>query len=219
MQPLRLSPAPGTSLAVDHLPGSSPGLIYLHGFTSSKMGEKSERLAAIASSKGRAFHRFDFRGHGESSGTTETTTLSDLIADTHCVMAHAGPCILFGSSLGGMVASWAAAQKPHQVRGLVLLAPAFGFLSGQGLDPERFSPVVIKDALTYSEDTLAQNLNMRVLLVHGEQDETVPVGCSREFFAKIPHANKELWTPKHGDHRLDQHFDEICHRMESLFES
>lgn len=226
MQPLRLSPAPGASLAVDHLHGHSPGIIYLHGFSSSRTGQRGERLAAHASEVGRSLHRFDFRGHGESSGTIETTTLSDLIADVHCVLEHAGPSILLGSSLGGMVASWAAAQKPELVEGLVLIAPAFGFLPGiasadpnAGLDQFQFSPRVVADARRYDEASLAGQLSMGVLLVHGAKDEIVPADVSRRFFDEIPHQEKELWIPEDGDHRLDQQFDEICHRMERRFQS
>ena len=222
MHSLRLTPEPGASLAVDHSPGSSPGIIYLHGFSSTRMGAKGERLAALAGEASRSFHRFDFRGHGESSGLPETTTLSDLIADVHCVLEHAGPSILLGSSLGGMVASWAAAQKPQLVKGLVLVAPAFGFVpgvqyTGPGLNQFQFSPEVVADARRYDEAGLAKQLSMGVLLVHGAKDETVPVGVSRNFFAEIPHQHKELWIPEDGDHRLDQQFDEICRRMERLF--
>ncbi len=42
-------------------------------------------------------------------------------------MLEAEPAILFGSSLGGYLAALVATRRPGHVRGLVLLAPAFGF--------------------------------------------------------------------------------------------
>lgn len=222
--PLRLSPAPGESLVVDHIPGSRLSLIYLHGFSASRMGEKSQMLADFVQEVDRGLFRVDFRGHGDSSGEAHQVTLTDLIEDVHCVLEHAGPSILFGSSLGGMVASWAAAKRPEMVKGLVLIAPAFGFLPRMNRDEGfgepgqfEFSPRVIEDARKYDESILPGQLPMRVLLVHGQLDETVPAELSRSFFADIPHSDKEIWLPEDGGHRLNEHFVEICQRMERFF--
>ncbi|MHC5064309.1 MAG: alpha/beta fold hydrolase [Planctomycetota bacterium] len=222
--PLRLSPEPGESLAVEHFPGSRPGLIYLHGFSATRMGEKSQMLVDFVSRVDRSLHRFDFRGHGDSSGEETQVTLSELIADAHCVLDHAGPSILFGSSLGGLVASWAAATRPESVAGLVLIAPAFGFLpkihrAEAFGDPGQFefSTRVIEDARKYDESSLAAKISTKTLLVHGKLDETVPVKFSQRFFDDIPHDDKEIWVPEDGDHRLNDHFVEICQRMERFF--
>ena len=110
------------------------------------------------------------------------------------------------------------------VNGLVLLAPAFGFLPGlrgknadPGLDRFQFDPKILADAQRYDEAGLPKQLSMGVLLVHRAMDETVSADVSRAFFADIPHQNKELWIPEDGDHRLTQKFDEICRRMQRLF--
>jgi pimeloyl-ACP methyl ester carboxylesterase len=67
----------------------------------------------------------DLRGHGDSDMTFRThgdeATGSDLVA----LVEHldAGPAVLLGSSMGASAATWAAAERPDLVRGLVLLAP------------------------------------------------------------------------------------------------
>ncbi len=222
--PLRLSPAPGEILVVDHFPGTRGGLVYLHGFSASRLGDKSQMLVKFAAQVDRSLHRFDFRGHGDSTGTEGQTTLSELIADIHCVLDQAGPSILLGSSLGGLVASWASLTRPEMVTGLALVAPAFGFLpkihrQEEFGDPGQFnfSPRVIEDARQYDESALAGQISAKTFLVHGMRDETVPVSFSQRFFADIPHDDKEIWLPEDGDHRLNEHFPEICRRMERFF--
>src|SRR5690606_7892817 len=123
-----LEPAPGARIVADHLPGDAPALVFLHGLVSVRRGEKSTALFDLAARTGRAAWRFDFRGHGESSGVLHDTTLTELIADARSVLEASGPAFLVGSSLGGLVAAWTAARHPEFVRGLVLLAPALRFL-------------------------------------------------------------------------------------------
>src|SRR5690606_34954805 len=137
-------------------------------------------LLEHAERRGRAFLRFDQRGHGESSGELGTGTISELIDDLLRVLAHTGPRLVAGSSLGGLVATFAAAARPELVRGLCLLAPAFGFvgdlerhLDGEGrlwTSEDRGFLVtdrVLEDARRLDERSLPGRLAMPVLIVHG----------------------------------------------------
>ena len=224
-----LHPAPGAALAGDHLPGAPPAFVYLHGLSSVRAGEKSDALLRRAAARGRAFARFDFRGHGTSSGEIGRITLTDLIADTETVLRHVGRSVLVGSSLGGLVGALTAARRPDLVAALVLLAPAFGFLprlaaherTGEGLilvtsewSEIRLHPGVLEDARLYDEEQLPAQLPMPVLVAHGEHDEVVPAAASQQFFAHVPHARKELWIVPGGDHRLNREIDAILDWME-----
>ena len=128
LETVELTPTPGVSIMADVMAGSSPAYVYLHGMSSTRSSEKSDALYERARSRGRAFARFDFRGHGDSSGSMTDLTLTELIEDTTTVLDHMGPSLLVGSSLGGLVAAWTAAKNPDLVTGLTMLSPALGFL-------------------------------------------------------------------------------------------
>src|SRR3546814_15720492 len=54
-----------------------PGIVFLGGFMSAKSGIKALALEAYARRCGRNFVRFDFRGHGASTGRFEDATIGD----------------------------------------------------------------------------------------------------------------------------------------------
>lgn len=66
----------------------------------------------------------DLRGHGDSDATFQTyddvAAGTDLIALTRLL---GGPAVLVGNSMGAGAAVWAAAEAPHDIAGLVLIAP------------------------------------------------------------------------------------------------
>jgi pimeloyl-ACP methyl ester carboxylesterase len=121
-------------LAVLARPGAGPCAVWLGGFRSDMMATKAEALDAHAAKSGRAFLRFDYSGHGQSSGRFEEATVGQWLADTLAVMAaFAGERpLLCGSSMGAHLALLAtrrlaeagSAQAPS---GLILIAPAIDF--------------------------------------------------------------------------------------------
>ena len=149
---LNLGTAAGARrIAVRAQPGRSPGLLWLGGFKSDMRGTKAEALAAWAAQHGRACVRFDYAGHGESSGDfadcTSATWLEDSLAvfDGFC----RGSQVVVGSSMGGWIAllmlrelkrrATAARSPEESVTGLVLIAPAVDFtevLMWQKFPPE-----------------------------------------------------------------------------------
>src|ERR1700710_1863627 len=58
----------GERLAWRRVDGAGPTVVWLGGFRSDMTGTKAEALAEWASVNGRAYVRFDYLGHGESSG-------------------------------------------------------------------------------------------------------------------------------------------------------
>ncbi len=109
------------------------GLFWLGGFMSDMRGAKAEALARLAAARGRSAVRFDYSGHGASSGALQDGTIGKWLAEAEQVFREvaAGPRVIVGSSMGGWIALLLlrrllahAPAHARRVRGLVLLAPA-----------------------------------------------------------------------------------------------
>lgn len=228
-QTFRIDLDDGHHIVGDHIAGTTPGYLFLHGLGSTRLGEKSDSLMAWAAARGRAFTRIDFRGHGDSSGTIGQIMIGELIADVTLLLERFGPVVLVGSSLGGVVGAFATAQRRDLVTGLGLIAPALGFMhrlerstDDQGrmwtTDGRSFvlHQHVIADAKALDERGLPRQLDVPTLVVHGDADEVVSHTRSRRFFAGLPHASKELWVVPDGDHRLSTVTGSIWERLDRL---
>ncbi len=92
-------------------------------------GGKASALAVACARRRQQFTRFDYQGHGASSGRFEDGTIGLWRADALAVLDQVttGPQIVVGSSMGGWIASLLAADRPDRVAGLVLIAPALDF--------------------------------------------------------------------------------------------
>ena len=78
-------------------PGISPGVVFLGGFRSDMEGGKVVYLASRLASAGRSFTRFDYRGHGRSSGHYTDYTVTDWLEDVLAVIDRLteGPLVRF----------------------------------------------------------------------------------------------------------------------------
>ncbi len=124
--PAFLSRPDGQRLAYRKVEGAGPTVVWLGGFHSDMLGTKAEVLAEWAQANGRAYVRFDYFGHGESSGAFEAGTIGRWREDALAVVDQLcdGPVVLVGSSMGGWIASLVALARPERIAGLVLIAPA-----------------------------------------------------------------------------------------------
>jgi pimeloyl-ACP methyl ester carboxylesterase len=124
-------------IAVRARSGTAPGLFWLGGFRSDMAGTKAAFLDGWAAANGRACTRFDYSGHGESSGPFEDGTIGRWLEDALAVFdAFArGPQVVIGSSMGGWLALLlanalnrrGAAAGNASIAGMVLIAPAVDF--------------------------------------------------------------------------------------------
>src|SRR6266700_5951102 len=94
------------SIAVRRDEGAAPGVFWMGGFKSDMKGTKAEALAQWARENGRSCLRFDYSGHGESSGDFTAGTIGAWLEDSLAVFeAEAkGPQVVVGSSMGGWLA-------------------------------------------------------------------------------------------------------------------
>jgi pimeloyl-ACP methyl ester carboxylesterase len=137
----------GRRVAILVRTGTGPTVFWLGGFRSDMRATKAEALDRWAAETGRAYVRFDYSGHGESSGAFEEGTISRWLEDTMAVIDAFAvrPFVLAGSSMGGWLALLATreflkrdpARRPD---GLVLIAPAVDFT--ERLMWEQFPPEI-----------------------------------------------------------------------------
>jgi pimeloyl-ACP methyl ester carboxylesterase len=141
--------AAGRRIAVRQQAGAAPGLFWLSGYKSDMKATKAEALAHWATETGRACTRFDYSGHGESSGAFTDGTIGRWLEDALAVFeaCSRGPQILVGSSMGGWLALLLVralrrrAETPAaSVAGMVLIAPAVDFT--EELMWRRFTPAI-----------------------------------------------------------------------------
>jgi pimeloyl-ACP methyl ester carboxylesterase len=221
----------GSSIAYRHLSGREPGIIFCSGFNSNMQGTKALALEQWASEQGRQFTRFDYFGHGDSSGSVEQGCIGRWRDDTVAVLDRvtSGKQLMVGSSMGGWLMLLVAQARPDRVCGLLGLAAAPDFTARlrANLSPEQHSQLVDKgytdlpncydDGEPYRisrhlvEEGEAHLLlggpipiDLPVRLIQGQKDEDVPWRLALELADGLTSQDVEVQLVKAGDHRLSE---------------
>lgn len=159
---------------------TSPVVIFSHGQESGPWGTKIRSMAEAVRTLGCEADSIDYQGIPDPTARVEKLVQS-------CAEIDA-PLVLVGSSMGGYVATAAAADV--NAVGLFVLAPAY------------FMPEF--EALTPTPPSIP------IEIVHGWHDDIVPVENSIRF-AEGCSATLHIVD---GDHRLTENIDEICLYLE-----
>jgi len=116
-------------IAYHEIKGQGPLVVFLGGFKSDMDGTKARHLEGWAQRRGRAFLRFDYSGHGQSSGRFEDGAIGDWANDAVALIAGLGhdKVILVGSSMGGWISLLVARALPALIAGFVGIAAAPDF--------------------------------------------------------------------------------------------
>ncbi|MCY4393784.1 MAG: alpha/beta fold hydrolase [Rhodospirillaceae bacterium] len=213
---------------------ASPAVVFLPGFRSDMEGGKALALEARCRAGGRSFLRFDYTGHGLSSGNFEDGTIGQWADDAVFAIEAltSGPLVLVGSSMGGWIMMLVARALPDRVAGLVGIAPAPDFTEdltmanasaamrealerdGVWYEPSDYSdePTPITRALI--EDG-RQRLVLRepfpfagpVQIVQGMADPDVPWRHALKVAEAFADADVEITLVRSGDHRLSEPHD------------
>ena len=211
-----------------------PGIVFLGGFMSDMTGGKAIALEAFALSRGQAFVRFDYFGHGASSGRFEDGTIGRWAEDAVAVLdaLTEGPQILVGSSMGGWIMLLAALARRDRVAGLVGIAAAPDFtetLMWRAFTPE-IRATIEWDGVYYEPSAYGEQpypitrrlieegrrhllmdkpipLACPVRLIHGTADPDVPYTLSLELMQRLESADVEVTLVKGGGHRLSEPHD------------
>ena len=219
----------GRRLAYDRTEGRGPGVVFLGGFKSDKEGTKALALEEWARAEGRAFLRFDYSGHGSSSGDFLEGAIGDWFEDARAAILTLtqGPQVLVGSSMGGWIALLVARAHPAKVAGLVTIAAApdftedsmwAGFDEAQRRDlaergrvelPSDYSdgPYVItrrliEDGRRHLVLRTALDLPFPVRFLQGTADADVPVSVAMRLMDHATGPDMRLTLVKGADHRF-----------------
>ncbi|MFY0618045.1 alpha/beta hydrolase [Shimia sp.] len=119
----------GRRIAYHKTEGATPTVVFLGGLKSDMEGTKAVHLEAWAQARGQAFLRFDYSGHGESSGAFEAGCIGDWHEDVVAAVSALtkGPLVVVGSSMGGWQALLLAKTMPDRIHGMVTIAAAPDF--------------------------------------------------------------------------------------------
>jgi uncharacterized protein len=160
-------PVGSLEVAIDRPNGDAHGTAViahphpLHGGTLTN--KVVQTLARACVQSGWTAARFNFRGVGQSEGVYDEGRgeLDDLLAVIEA-LAFTGPLCLAGFSFGSFVTSHAAARlhASRDIQQLVLVGTA---------------------ASRFEVAPVAQELHGRTLVVHGEQDDTVPLSAVMDW--------------------------------------
>jgi pimeloyl-ACP methyl ester carboxylesterase len=224
----------GISFSDEH---SDLAVVYVHGFGSTRVGQKADALEAACARRGWTFASFDFRGHGQSTGTLLDLRGTSLLEDLEVVRAYlAGRGIVrlcpVGSSMGGWVSAWFTLRQPQSVPACVLIAPALDFLRSRwalATESEReqwqrtrrlrvrsdwvdaeIGYGIVEEIDQFPVQKLAKELARPVLIFHGMKDDVVPYQHSLTLAERAFRSEVELRLYSNGDHRLLDYADEMA---------
>ena len=158
---------------------SMPTVVFSHGQESAPWGTKIQAMAEAVRALGCRAESIDYRGIADP-----TERVEKLVAECRGIDE---PLVLVGSSMGGHVATAAAA--PLNAIGLFVLAPAYYIAEYEHLTPP--AP------------------DISIAIVHGWRDDIVPPEASIRFASEC-HATLHLVD---GDHRLTDNIDEIIYYL------
>jgi pimeloyl-ACP methyl ester carboxylesterase len=227
--PTYLTTPQGRRIAYHLTAGQGPGVVFLGGFKSDMQGTKAVYLQDWAERNGRAFLRFDYSGHGQSSEDFLDGAIGDWFHDARAAVTALteGPQVLVGSSMGGWIALLLARAMPDRVAGLVGIAAAPDFTedsmwqgfteaqraemaaTGQVALPSEYSDapyVITRRLIEDGRDHLVLRaplaLPFPVRLLQGTADVDVPQEVALRLLAHATGADIRLTLVKGADHRF-----------------
>ena len=209
-----------------------PLILIVHGITGHMEERHIKAAAEAALDMGIAALRVEMYGHGMSDGQFEDHTLFRWISNILAVADYAASLdfvtdlFITGHSQGGLLSIIAAGMRPDMFKALIPLSPALsipdqarkGLFLGLKMDPVNLpDEFIFKDKklrgdcvavaqMIYAED-LIRKYTGPVLLIHGDEDERVPVEYSIK--ANELYKNSRLVIIRGDNHGYDHHLDQV----------
>ncbi len=203
-------------------------IVFLHGFMSDIEGKKPQTLKRFATKNKLGFLALEYSGHGKSYGEFTKSNISIWTKDVKYLIkkiVKKNDFIIVGSSMGSWIALNQFKYFKKQIKGFLGIGSAPEFLTR--LMWNKFSKKIKKEIIVKGI-TLVESGNFKypitnqlikdgrknkvlskkiqakinVLMIHGENDEVVPISFSRKVLSIFKKAKKKLIIIKKGDHSL-----------------
>jgi uncharacterized protein len=191
-------------------------VILLHGFRDSKNGSSVKRLAEDLLEQNVSSFRFDMFAHGESEGKFEDLTVTKAVSGALSAIGMLKEMGfqkmgVMGVSFGGIVAL-VTAYKTKEVKYLALKSPvsdyvylkekregkakvlqdgSFEITTRKGVT-YKLNKCFYEDGLANSPYKFAKELDVPVLIVHGDEDSLVPLEQSQKLIELLPKVRLEV---------------------------
>ena len=203
-------------------------LVFLHGFMSDLEGSKPKSLLNFSKKNNLGFLALEYSGHGKSSGEFVNGNITKWSKETSFLIkkiVKKNKILLVGSSMGAWIGLNQFPRLGKQIRAFVGIGSAPEFL--EHLMWKKFTKKmkleIVKNGIyklnhgnyvypiTYQlikdgrkNRVLNKNISseLKVTMIHGQKDESVPVIYSRKMLKIFKNAEKKLVIVKNGDHSL-----------------
>ena len=205
-----------------------PYIVFLHGFMSDLDGKKPKAFLRYAIKNKLGFLALEYSGHGKSSGKFTNGNISKWSKETSLLIKKVvkkNNLILIGSSMGSWISLNQFKIFKKQIIGFLGIGSAPEFL--ENLMWKKFTKKMKKEISTKKiinlkhgnyeypitlqlikdgrkNKILNKNINykLKVTMVHGEKDESVPSSYSKRILKIFKTAKKKMVIVKKGDHSL-----------------
>lgn len=228
-EPSYLETPSGRRIAYHKTEGAGPGVVFLGGFRSDMDGTKAVFLEEWAQTQGRAFLRFDYSGHGQSSEAFTDGSIGDWAEDARAVVSILtdGPQVFVGSSMGGWISLLVGRERPDLFAGFVGIAAAPDFTedgfwadfsdvqrtqlieAGQVALPSGYDDgdyIITRRLIEEGRDSLVLrtplSLPCAVRLLQGTEDEAVTTDTALRLLDHLQAEDSQLTLVKGADHRF-----------------
>ncbi len=218
-------------------------IVFFHGFMSDMIGEKPKAILKYCRKKKINFLKFEYSGHGRSSGKFINGNISKWTSDAKQLIKSKtkGKLLFVGSSMGSWIALNLFPNFKKRIFGFMGIASAPEFL--ENLMWKKFSKKIKKNIIKNKIYNLEAgdhvypitkqlifdgrknkvlnnriNLKIFITLFHGLKDEIVPISFSKKIFKICKNSKRKLIIVKNGDHSLSKKSDlkKICNELNHM---
>ncbi|MCG7495541.1 alpha/beta hydrolase [Vibrio sp. Of7-15] len=215
-------------------PHTDSQIIFIHGSPGEKEGYLDYLSKTELQSKATLIS-IDRIGFGQSKLTPEPSIIAQAQAIAPLLSQNT---ILVGHSLGGPIALQVALLYPEQIKGMIIVAPAFdpsleepkwynwlaayppvSWVLSEPMLTSNKEMMPLADELTKLAEKNWNNLNMPITLIHGEEDSIADPRNSLFAMKLLPESNTKLiMAQREGHFVLWQNVELISREIELILD-